>query len=321
MSREIYAALVALGTVLAIGPTSIRILRRMRFGQSVRSNGPATHLAKAGTPTMGGIMILLGVAVATLLFAPRTLGSAWALFITLGFGAIGLADDFIIVVAKRSLGLRARYKLAAQIVLAVLLGLFVASRPELGTTVSVPFLVEEIDLGLGYVAFAAFIVVSASNAVNLTDGLDGLASGTVAVAAVTYGVAAMDRGSADVAVFAFALAGACVGFAWFNCHPAQVIMGDTGSLALGAALGCLAILTKTELLLAVVGGVFVVETLSVMIQVTYFRLTGGRRLFRMSPLHHHFELMGWQEPKVVTRFWILGLVFAVLGMLCLRGLE
>ncbi|MDI6638001.1 MAG: phospho-N-acetylmuramoyl-pentapeptide-transferase [Bacillota bacterium] len=320
MTREIYAALVAIATVIAIGPVSIKILRRMKFGQSIRSNGPATHLAKAGTPTMGGIMILIGVFVATLLFAPRALGPAWALFITLGFGAIGLADDFIIVVARRSLGLRARYKLVAQIILAGLLGLFVAARPEFGTTVSIPFLSQRVDLGLGYVVFAILVVIGASNAVNLTDGLDGLAAGTVAIAALTYGIIAMQKGAGDIAVFAFALAGACVGFAWFNCHPAQVIMGDTGSLALGAALGCLAILTKTEILLVVIGGVFVVEALSVIIQVTYFRLTGGRRIFRMSPLHHHFELSGWQEPKVVTRFWILGLVFSVLGMLCLPGL-
>lgn len=320
VTREIYAALVAIATVIAIGPVSIKILRRMKFGQSIRSNGPATHLAKAGTPTMGGIMILIGVFVATLLFAPRALGSAWALFITLGFGAIGLADDFIIVVARRSLGLRARYKLVAQIILAGLLGLFVAARPEFGTTVSIPFLSQRVDLGLGYVVFAILVVIGASNAVNLTDGLDGLAAGTVAIAALTYGIIAMQKGAGDIAVFAFALAGACVGFAWFNCHPAQVIMGDTGSLALGAALGCLAILTKTEILLVVIGGVFVVEALSVIIQVTYFRLTGGRRIFRMSPLHHHFELSGWQEPKVVTRFWILGLVFSVLGMLCLPGL-
>lgn len=320
MTREIYAALVAIATVIAIGPVSIKILRRMKFGQSIRSNGPATHLAKAGTPTMGGIMILIGVFVATLLFAPRALGSAWALFITLGFGAIGLADDFIIVVARRSLGLRARYKLVAQIILAGILGLFVAVRPEFGTTVSIPFLGQRVDLGLGYVVFAILVVIGASNAVNLTDGLDGLAAGTVAIAAVTYGIIATHKGAGDLAVFAFALAGACAGFAWFNCHPAQVIMGDTGSLALGAALGCLAVLTKTEVLLVVVGGVFVVEALSVIIQVTYFRLTRGKRIFRMSPLHHHFELSGWQEPKVVTRFWILGLVFSVLGMLCLPGL-
>jgi len=320
VTREIYSALVAIATVIAIGPVSIKILRGMKFGQSIRSNGPATHLAKAGTPTMGGIMILVGVFAGTLLFAPRALGSAWALFITLGFGAIGLVDDFIIVVARRSLGLRARYKLIAQVILAGLLGLFVAARPEFGTTVSIPFLSQRVDLGLGYVVFAIFVVIGASNAVNLTDGLDGLAAGTVAIAALTYGIIAMQRGAGDLAVFAFALAGACVGFAWFNCHPAQVIMGDTGSLALGAALGCLAILTKTEVLLVVIGGVFVVEALSVIIQVTYFRLTRGKRIFRMSPLHHHFELSGWQEPKVVMRFWILGLIFSALGMLCLPGL-
>lgn len=320
MTREIYAALVAIATVIAIGPVSIKILRRMKFGQSVRSNGPATHLAKAGTPTMGGIMILIGVFAATLLFAPRALASAWALFITLGFGAIGLADDFIIVVARRSLGLRARYKLVAQIILAGLLGLFVAARPEFGTTVRIPFLSRCVDLGPGYVVFAILVVIGASNAVNLTDGLDGLAAGTVAIAAVTYGIIATQKGAGDLAVFAFALAGACIGFAWFNCHPAQVIMGDTGSLALGAALGCLAIFTKTEVLLVVIGGVFVLEALSVITQVTYFRLTRGRRIFRMSPLHHHFELSGWQEPKVVTRFWILGLVFSVLGMMCLPRL-
>lgn len=321
VNREMYyAALVAMAIVLAIGPVSIRILRKMKFGQSIRSDGPATHLVKAGTPTMGGIMILIGVFAATLLFSPRALGSAWAMFMTLGFGAIGLADDFIIVVAKRSLGLRARYKLVAQIILAGLVGVFAATRPELGTAVSVPFLRQSVDLGLGYVAFAIIVVVGASNAVNLTDGLDGLAAGTVTIAALAYGVIAAYKGAHDLGIFAFALAGACVGFAWFNCHPAQVIMGDTGSLALGAALGCLAILTKTELLLVVIGGVFVIEALSDIIQVTYFRATHGRRVFRMAPLHHHFELSGWREPKVVTRFWILGLVFAILGMLCLPWL-
>ncbi|MDI7246885.1 MAG: phospho-N-acetylmuramoyl-pentapeptide-transferase [Bacillota bacterium] len=320
MTREVYAALVALAIVIAIGPASIKVLRRMKFGQSIRSDGPATHLKKAGTPTMGGIMILIGVFASTLIFASGALGAAWALFITLGFGAIGLADDFIIVVARRSLGLRARYKLVAQILLAGLLGLFVASRPELGTAVRIPFLDQQVDLGPAYVVLAILVVIGASNAVNLTDGLDGLAAGTVAIAALAYGIVASQRGAGDLGAFSFALAGACVGFVWFNGHPAQVIMGDTGSLALGAALGCLAILTKTELLLVVIGGVFVLEALSVIIQVTYFRLTHGRRVFRMSPLHHHFELSGWPEPKVVTRFWILGLVFSVLGMLCLSGL-
>ncbi|MGE5573122.1 MAG: phospho-N-acetylmuramoyl-pentapeptide-transferase [Bacteroidota bacterium] len=316
MTREVYAALVALAIVIAIGPASIKILRRMKFGQSIRSDGPATHLKKAGTPTMGGIMILIGVFASTLIFASGALEAAWALFITLGFGAIGLADDFIIVVARRSLGLRARYKLVAQILLAGLLGLFAASRPELGTAVRIPFLDQQVDLGPAYVVLEILVVIGASNAVNLTDGLDGLAAGTVAIAAIAYGIVASQRGAGDLGAFSFALAGACVGFVWFNGHPAQVIMGDTGSLALGAALGCLAILTKTELLLVVIGGVFVLEALSVIIQVTYFRLTHGRRVFLMSPLHHHFELSGWPEPKVVTRFWILGLVFSLLGMVC-----
>ncbi|MFZ5924258.1 MAG: phospho-N-acetylmuramoyl-pentapeptide-transferase [Bacillota bacterium] len=313
-----YAALCAFAVVVLIAPASIRILRRMKFGQSVRTDGPATHQKKAGTPTMGGIMILIAVLVATLLFSERATDAAWALFITLGFGAIGLADDFIIVVARRPLGLRARYKIVAQVILAGLLGLFTITEPHLGSSVRIPFLHHQVDLGLGYVIFAVLVMISASNGVNLTDGLDGLAAGTVALAAFTYSIIAASLGASDLAAFAAALTGSCVGFSWFNSHPAQVIMGDTGSLALGAALGTLAILTKTELLLLLVGGVFVIETLSVMIQVTYFKLTRGRRIFKMSPLHHHFELSGWQEPKVVTRFWILGLIFSVLGLISFR---
>jgi len=316
--REMYAALCAFAVVVLIAPASIRILRRMKFGQSVRTDGPATHQKKAGTPTMGGIMILIAVLVATLLFSERATDAAWALFITLGFGAIGLADDFIIVVARRPLGLRARYKIVAQVILAGLLGLFTITEPHLGSSVRIPFSHHQVDLGLGYVIFAVLVMISASNGVNLTDGLDGLAAGTVALAALTYSIIAASLGASDLATFAAALAGSCVGFSWFNSHPAQVIMGDTGSLALGAALGTLAILTKTELLLLLVGGVFVIETLSVMIQVTYFKLTRGRRIFKMSPLHHHFELSGWQEPKVVTRFWILGLIFSVLGLISFR---
>lgn len=318
MLREMYAALCAFAVVVLIAPASIRILRRMKFGQSVRTDGPATHQKKAGTPTMGGIMILIAVLVATLLFSERATDAAWALFITLGFGAIGLADDFIIVVARRPLGLRARYKIVAQVILAGLLGLFTITEPHLGSSVRIPFSHHQVDLGLGYVIFAVLVMISASNGVNLTDGLDGLAAGTVALAALTYSIIAASLGASDLATFAAALAGSCVGFSWFNSHPAQVIMGDTGSLALGAALGTLAILTKTELLLLLVGGVFVIETLSVMIQVTYFKLTRGRRIFKMSPLHHHFELSGWQEPKVVTRFWILGLIFSVLGLISFR---
>ncbi len=320
MSREVGAALSAFGMLIVAGPACIRVLRAMGIGQSIRTDGPATHHKKAGVPTMGGIAILLATAIATLVFGGRSTDLGWVLLMTLGFGAVGLVDDFIKAVAHRSLGLRARHKLLVELVLAALLGLYVAAEPGLGPVVRVPFAHAQLDLGLGYVVFAAFVVVGASNGVNLTDGLDGLAAGTVAIAALTYAFIAARVGSSDLAVFASALAGACIGFSWFNTHPAQVIMGDTGALALGAALGTLAILTKTELLLAVIGGVFVLETLSDIIQVAYFRLTHGRRVFRMSPLHHHFELSGWQEPKVVTRFWILGIVFSVLGVLAFRAL-
>lgn len=318
MPHEIYSALLAFAIVLTIGPTSIKLLRALKFGQSIRQDGPSTHLKKAGTPTMGGIMILLGATLSTLLLAPRTINVAWALFITLGFGVIGLADDFIIVALRRPLGLRARHKLIFQALLSALLGLYVATTPELGTAVDIPFTSFRLDLGtVGYSLFAVFVMLSISNAVNLTDGLDGLASGTTALAGIAYSIVTAFLKRHDLAVFASALAGACVGFCWFNCHPAEVIMGDTGSLALGAALGSLAILTKTEFLLVIIGGVFVIEALSVVIQVSYFKLTGGRRVFKMSPIHHHFELSGWKEPKVVTRFWILGLVFSVLGFLAL----
>ena len=318
MFHEAYSALLAFAIVLAIGPTAIRLFKALKVGQSIRQDGPSTHLRKAGTPTMGGVMILLGASLSTLLLAPRTLNVAWALFLTLGFGAIGLADDFIIVALRRPLGLRARHKLIFQALLSALLGLYVATTPELGTAVDIPFTSFRLDLGtVGYSLFAVFVMLSISNAVNLTDGLDGLASGTTALAGIAYSIVAAFLKRHDLAVFASALAGACVGFCWFNCHPAEVIMGDTGSLALGAALGSLAILTKTEFLLVIIGGVFVIEALSVVIQVSYFKLTGGRRVFKMSPIHHHFELSGWKEPKVVTRFWILGLVFSVLGFLAL----
>ena len=313
VTREVCAALAALAIMIATGPAAIKILHRMKFGQSIRSDGPATHQKKAGTPTMGGIMILVGVFASTLLLAPGMLGAAWALLITLGFGAIGLADDFIIVVARRSLGLRARYKLVAQIILAGLLGVFVVTRPELGTAVRIPFLNKAVDLGPGYVAFAILVVIGASNAVNLTDGLDGLAAGITLWVALAYALIALAAGEREMAIFAMALAGGCLGFLAYNFYPAKVFMGDTGSLALGAAIGFLAIMTRTELVLPVIGGVYVIETLSVILQVISFRLT-GRRLFRMSPLHHHFELSGWPETRVVLFFWALAIALAAAGL-------
>ena len=311
----LYAALLAFLIALLAGPPLIGCLRRLKFGQSIRKDGPQAHLRKAGIPTMGGILIVAASAVSTLLLTRGHVEVLYCLLVTLGFALIGLIDDFIIVVAKRSLGLRARYKLVGQVLLGVVISLYAVSSPDLGSMILVPFIDKPLVLSPWvFVVFATVAIVGAANAVNFTDGLDGLAAGTTAVAAVAYVLICIGLQEWELAAFAASIAGACLGFTWFNAHPAQVIMGDTGSLGLGAALGALAILTRTELFLVIIGGVFVIETLSVMLQVSYFRLTGGRRIFRMSPLHHHFELSGWPETKVVFRFWILAFVFAVLGL-------
>mgnify|MGYP000011743903 CR=1 FL=1 len=312
--RALYAGLLAFVIALATGPALIYYLRRWKFGQVVRQDGPKTHLRKSGIPTMGGVIMLAAATISTLVFTEEHTHVAWALFLTLGFGLIGLLDDFFIIVKGRSLGLRARQKLLGQVLLAGLLGFYAASRPELGTKVFVPFSLLSFDLGALYIPFAIMVVVGASNAVNLTDGLDGLAAGSTAIATIAYTVIALRLGNPDLALFSAAISGGCLGFSWFNAHPAQVFMGDTGSLALGAALGALSILTKTELSLVIIGGLFVIETISVILQVAYFRFTHGKRIFMMSPLHHHFELSGWLEPKVVVRFWIIEAIFAVIGL-------
>jgi phospho-N-acetylmuramoyl-pentapeptide-transferase len=311
----LYAALVAFLIALVVGPPLIEFLRRLKFGQSIRVDGPKSHLKKAGIPTMGGILIVAATAISTLLFTRGHVAVLYALLATLGFSLIGLVDDFIIVVAKRSLGLRARHKLLGEIILGLIVSLNALSSPELGPAILVPFSSQVMVLpSWMFVFMATGAIVGSANAVNFTDGLDGLAAGTTAVAAVAYTLLCIGLGEWELAAFAAAIAGACLGFTWFNAYPAQVIMGDTGSLGLGAALGALAILTRTELFLVIIGGVFVIETLSVILQVAYFRLTGGSRIFRMAPLHHHFELKGWPETKVVFRFWIMGFVFAVLGL-------
>lgn len=308
------AGALAFGVVLAAGPATIKVLRHLKFGQAVREDGPQEHLKKAGTPTMGGVLLLLGWLAAALAFGR---GERFVLLLTvavLGFALIGLADDFLIVVRKRSLGLRAREKLLAQAVLGVLVAAAVAATPDLGTNVRLPGVPVTLKLPLwGYVAFGALIMVGTSNAVNLADGLDGLAAGTVALAGVAYTALSLARGQVGVAIFTTSMVGACLGFIWFNAPPAQVFMGDTGSLALGGALGALALLTKTELLLPIIGGIFVAEALSVIIQVLSFRLT-GRRVLLMAPLHHHFELAGMPETKVVARFWLVGLLLALAGL-------
>ena len=314
-SMVLYAALLAFLIALAAGPPLIRFLRRLRFGQTVRTDGPKTHLKKSGVPTMGGILIVPAAVISTLILAGSDLKATYCLLATIGFSLIGLIDDSIIVVAKRPLGLKARHKLAGEIILGLMVSLFALSAPELGPVLAIPFSQASLTLPPWlFVIVAAGAVVGSANAVNFTDGLDGLAAGTTAIASAAYALLCIGLGEWNLAAFAAAIAGACLGFTWFNAHPAQVIMGDTGSLGLGAALGAMAVVTRTEQFMAIFGGKYVLVNLSVIMQDYYFRLTGGRRLFRMAPLHHHFELKGWPETKVVFRFWLIAFAFAVIGL-------
>lgn len=313
MQELLFAAGVAFVIALLIGPLIIPVLRRLKFGQSIRQEGPARHYAKAGTPTMGGIIILLALSVSALLYAGKSPEVWLALFVTLGHGLLGFLDDFIKVALKRSLGLKARQKIFGQVILAMVLAYIASTYMGRGTDLWIPVLGINLDFGVFYYVLIFFVLVGTTNAVNLTDGLDGLAAGTTIVAAVAYAVIALSFAKPDLAVFCVALAGATLGFLRFNAYPAKVFMGDTGSLALGGALASVAVMTKTELLLIIVGGVFVIEALSVIIQVISFKTT-GKRVFLMSPIHHHFELSGWPEVKVVTVFWLAGVVFSVLAL-------
>ena len=333
--RTIYASLTAFLICFLLGPWVIRRLSLMQVGQYIREDGPKDHLKKAGTPTMGGVLIIFAVAGSTLMWTDLTNRYVWiALLATLGFGAIGFTDDYLMQVKKRSLGLTARQKLLLQVLLALLVGLLAYLVPEFSTKLGVPFFKRLTpDPGWGYIFFAALVIVGASNAVNLTDGLDGLAIGPVIIAAVTYMIFAYVAGHARIAdylqitpvvgcgeitVYCGALAGAGLGFLWFNAYPAQVFMGDVGSLSMGASLGTVAVITKQEILLVLVGGLFVIEALSVIFQVAFFKMTKGRRIFRMAPIHHHFELKGWPEPKVIVRFWIIAIALALISMSTLK---
>jgi phospho-N-acetylmuramoyl-pentapeptide-transferase len=337
--RTAMAALTALFLVLLLGPWMIERLRRLQIGQYIREEGPQAHQAKAGTPTMGGVLILAGILVPTLLWADLTNRNIWILVLsTLAFGLLGFADDYTKVVERRSLGLTARRKLLWQSGIGLAVGLSIYSLAQIepkeySTRIVFPFFKHLVpDLGILYVIFAVLLLALSSNAVNLTDGLDGLAIGTTLIAAAAFtGLAYVSGhrvfsdyldllyrpGVGEITVFCGAMVGAAMGFLWWNCYPAQVFMGDVGSLALGGALGTVAILIKQELLLFFVGGLFMVEALSVMIQVASFRLT-GRRVFRMSPLHHHFELAGWKEPQIIIRFWILAFIFALFTLMTLK---
>ena len=309
------SAVIAAACVLLTGPFFIPLLHKLKFGQSIREEGPKSHQAKSGTPTMGGVMIILGITVATLVAAPLTPEVLLALFIMLGHFVLGFLDDYIKVVKKRNLGLKARQKLLGQIIIAIVTMIVGTRMLGIDTTVWVPVLNMDVNIGWGYYLLVLFVLVGGSNAVNLTDGLDGLASGTVAIACSCYAVVCLLLQPAHVglAIFSVAVVGACLGFLRFNAHPAKVFMGDTGSLALGGAFAALGILTHTEVLLAVIGLIFVCEALSVIIQVISFQTT-GKRVFRMSPIHHHFELGGWSEWKVVTVFWAVGLLAGVTGL-------
>ena len=335
--RTAAASLSALAISLLLGPWLIRKLREFQVGQVIRLEGPTSHRAKAGTPTMGGLLILVAAIVPTLLWTDLRNVYVWvAVLTTASFGAVGFVDDYLKIVRRDHHGLRPRYKIGLQIALGIVVGIVLlelARQNLYNTRLIFPFFKRLIpDLGWWYLPFTVFILVAWSNAVNLTDGLDGLAISTFAIAAATFTALAYVTGhrvlaeylllvhfapAAELTVFCGALVGASLGFLWYNAYPAEIFMGDVGSLALGAALGTVATLIKQELLLVIVGGMFVIEAASVVIQVGSFKLT-GRRVFRMSPLHHHFELIGWSEPKVIARFVIAAIIFALFSLTTLK---
>jgi phospho-N-acetylmuramoyl-pentapeptide-transferase len=318
------AGVLAMALGIVAGPAFIAFLRRNAVGQQVRAEGPAGHFSKQGTPVMGGLVLLACAFVAFLLFTRGTAPAVTVAGITLACASIGFVDDYLKVAQRRSLGLSGRWKMLALALVTVALVL-VAHDQDLSTGVYVPLLDLHVDLGILYYPFIFLVVAGAANAVNLTDGLDGLAAGTVTIAMLTYtammvvaflasGALPDDRDPTrlDLAILGAALVGGCVGFLWYNAYPADVFMGDTGSFALGGALASMAVLTKTELLLPVIGGVFVIEALSVAIQVAVFRLA-GRRVFLMAPIHHHFEMMEWTENKIIVRFWITAAICGASG--------
>jgi len=334
--RGIFSVLTALGVSLLVGPILIRALNANQIGQVIRDDGPQSHLSKAGTPTMGGVLILVGITVSTLLWSDLTNHYVWVLLlVTLAFGAVGWVDDYRKVFRKNAVGLPARWKYFWQslIGIAAAVVLYKSALGPAETQYILPFFKSvALDLGLFYIVISYFFIVGFSNAVNLTDGLDGLAilpSVLVggALGAIAYLAGHVEfasylqipyvAGSGEVVIFAGGLLGAGLGFLWFNTYPAQIFMGDVGALALGAALGTMAIIARHELVLVIMGGVFVMETLSVILQVGSFKLT-GKRIFKMAPIHHHFELMGWPEPRIIVRFWIITVMLVLFGLATLK---
>ena len=335
--RAILAAVTALAMALFIGPTMIGLLTRYQIGQRVRSDGPQSHLQKSGTPTMGGVLVLVAMVLGTVLWADVSSRFVWILLgSTLGFGLIGFYDDYLKLVVGNSKGLAARYKYLAQSIvgIATIMTLHHLRQTPAETSLYVPFF-KTVAVPMstaGFIALCYFVIVGTSNAVNLTDGLDGLAIMPAVMVAAALGVFAYVTGNfkfatylqipyipgvGEALIFSATLVGAGLGFLWFNSYPAQVFMGDVGALAIGAALGTLAVMVRQEIVLFVMGGVFVIETVSVMLQVASFKLT-GKRIFRMAPIHHHFELKGWPEPKVIVRFWIISFVLVLVGLATLK---
>ncbi len=337
--RSAMAAVTALVISLFVGPYIIRLLKKKQIGEEIRADGPQSHLSKVGTPTMGGLIILASVIIPTLLWAD--LSNTLILLIllsTVWMGAVGLIDDYLKAIKKMKKGLIARYKTIGQVTLGLIVGSVIYFSPEfesIATITTIPFVKDlNFDFGYFYIPLVILVITGTSNAVNLSDGLDGLAIGMVSIAIAAFGLICYVTGnvnfsdylniiyipqSSELTIFCTALVGAGLGFLWYNAYPAQVFMGDTGALALGSSLGTIAILVKKELLLPIIGGVFVAETLSVILQVNYFRYTRkktgeGKRIFRMAPLHHHFEMQGWHETKVVTRFWIMAVLCALLTL-------
>ncbi|MCJ7583083.1 MAG: phospho-N-acetylmuramoyl-pentapeptide-transferase [Candidatus Aminicenantes bacterium] len=336
--RTALAGISALLISLLLGPFMIRLLKKYQLGEEIRSNGPKSHLNKKGTPSMGGILIIGSTILPTLLWG--NLNNTYVLIAMgtmLSFGVVGFWDDFLKIKMKKSSGLIMRYKLILQVVLSAAVGfglVYLGSKGQFDLHLSVPFIKEWTPyLGWFYLPWIIFIMISSSNSVNLADGLDGLATGLTLISATAFTALAYIIGrsdfsefvtipyvpqAAELTVFMGAMAGACLGFLWYNTHPAQIFMGDAGALSLGGTIGVIAIMIKQEFLLFMVAGVFIIEALSVMLQVSYFKFTGGKRIFKMAPLHHHFELMGLSEQKIVVRFWIVGIIFALFSLTTLK---
>lgn len=334
--RTSLAVLSAMVFALILGPWIIKRLKHLSMTQQIRDDGPKSHIDKAGTPTMGGLLIILCILLSIFMWGDLKNMYIWVMIVSLiGFGGIGLFDDYLKIIRNNHKGLRVYQKFGLQIALALLIGIFLYINPKdpYADVLSVPFFKKWlIDFGWFYIPFSVIVIVGSSNAVNLTDGIDGLAIGLVAVAVIANSILVYISGhkglaqylqvlylpgTGELTVFCGAMLGASLGFLWYNAYPADIFMGDVGSLGLGGSLGTLAIITKHEIVLAVVGGIFVIETISVMLQVASFKLT-GKRVFKMAPIHHHFELKGWPEPKVIVRFWIVGIMLALLSLATLK---